>query len=386
MLKLDQMVSVLIFSSMLNFFKNSAFNTRASPWTDAASTVLANFSVNESLAEDSNASGISLNRQISQKNNNITASSSLSEEDQSLNTSTVNKYLEDVYGVNKASSDILSKRYHYNAHNTTNFTHFKIDSYETRHCFEYGLCNLSAYHRYCYCDETCTAYNDCCVDANISASKRIPPTECLPYTAVQSARRHIGIYVVTRCPPDTNTEIAQKCEIADIMRYGPWVVDSNDYVYKNAFCTECHGVVKYKPFSVEMHNVSFHVYTQFNSISSLDFLKILYNLTNNDNVVSEMIPPKGSIVRFCALYNEPISAYKEHCSGHLYVNPVISESNLFKNPFCGPTRTKRCLGSELQSNADDYYFMHPMSVLFPLSQAVHCAEMVSLYVFYFIYE
>ncbi|XP_071107432.1 uncharacterized protein [Haliotis cracherodii] len=98
----------------------------------------------------------------------------------------------------------------------------------------------------CFCDDLCTFFDDCCVDADKSFQKKINRSlhdyiNCT-YDCKVSARK---FYAVVDCPRDYGSQyIADLCSVTnttDLFLQIPAMGRESGLMYKNVFCAQCHA-------------------------------------------------------------------------------------------------------------------------------------------------
>ena len=106
----------------------------------------------------------------------------------------------------------------------------------------------------CTCDDYCIVRGNCCYDVYedmVSIFDREPKLQALKAgmtcTNFIKAVGHPATYMVTKCPPDSNDAVRQKCEqpVYDgsftILDNVPYVYDG-DVIFKNKYCLRCHNI------------------------------------------------------------------------------------------------------------------------------------------------
>ena len=113
-------------------------------------------------------------------------------------------------------------------------------------------------YRNCFCDDLCAVYGDCCEDYRRNTTSTgqpvspltmtpLPPDTfvCAPVDGVYSYG--VPIYTVTKCPKQwKDDEISALCEkdpTGDVFLSLPVSGSDSNILYKNVFCSHCHGEV-----------------------------------------------------------------------------------------------------------------------------------------------
>ena len=100
---------------------------------------------------------------------------------------------------------------------------------------------------YCFCDNLCAMYSDCCHDANITSDHGIhnQPFSCQYIPGVYS---YWFVFVIETCPEDADFQLNELCNETnerDIYSTTPTSSSSTGFLYKNVHCAMCNRVDDY---------------------------------------------------------------------------------------------------------------------------------------------
>lgn len=225
----------------------------------------------------------------------------------------------------------------------------------------------------CYCDNDCTYYNDCCLDAigrnktdqggNVKTIEdKIRYITCDVTSIVDNSITNLGYFMVTSCPNSENSKLASNC--TNNVGINVPVSDKEGYTYRNTYCALCHGVTVY-----DVWGLSFLVKGCKTDLSIKDFdvekrISILkqngcpvlflppYSFSPNDK--REDISPRACVKDETVVYSTNTECKK-------YQNPITfvpkSAYTLIRN--------YNCLKEDLQGTTRCYKLMeNPYSSLF----------------------
>ena len=222
-------------------------------------------------------------------------------------------------------------------------------------CAKFGTCEYmsryaSEFHL-CHCDNTCTLYDDCCINSNFTresdtTGKRF---QCAIMEKSNRIFSDIGIFVVDTCPDSYMISERYKLCNNNLSIAGPYVVDINGTVYKNKFCAECHNVFNYTSFTVKIILNHRKTDKQYKGLSLSEYIKAVISnnaglqpmeylglATSNPQTEYMLIPPYGTTGRSCIIYKEPQLNDTVECTDYV-INPIrtnIVNGTLYRNSFC----------------------------------------------------
>lgn len=105
------------------------------------------------------------------------------------------------------------------------------------------LANRQASRRNCECDNDCSFYGDCCLDANSTASRSASSTSL----TCQQTGTNSGYFTVSKCRRGWgDAEVRRKCEglpnQQDPMSLVPVTTPTTTLNYRNRYCAACNNV------------------------------------------------------------------------------------------------------------------------------------------------
>ncbi|CAG2219421.1 unnamed protein product [Mytilus edulis] len=200
-------------------------------------------------------------------------------------------------------------------------------------CLSFGGCKLpEGIDRYCYCDEKCNDYKDCCEKHNLITNITPDRYKCIKQNTQKNKKK--GFQTISMCSFEyPNTTIKEKCQEDNMIENGPPVVDyENIDIFKNMYCAICNNVTDYIPFEIRFYNakkMTAEEMDQFSNLTKLSKLTLLF--TEADY---ELIPPPDVELRTCV--TEMIVNNHPLCKK--YVNPIVQTDGLsldvYRNSFC----------------------------------------------------
>ncbi|CAG2232427.1 unnamed protein product [Mytilus edulis] len=123
-------------------------------------------------------------------------------------------------------------------------------------CSAFGGCKLQErlIDRYCYCDEKCYYYKDCCEKHNTTTNIAQDRYKCV---RMNTEKYHLkGFQTISMCSLKyRDNTIKQKCLKGNMVENGPPVVDyEKKDIFKNMYCAICNNVFDYIPFDIKFYN------------------------------------------------------------------------------------------------------------------------------------
>ena len=227
-------------------------------------------------------------------------------------------------------------------------------------------------HRICYCDDQCSLYKDCCVDAE---STPLPSyrTQSHIYNLLSCHRSNFesnvtinkGYLMVSRCPLEWRTtqqnnhnakQIAMHCSNASL--FLPVTNPDTNLTFRNIYCALCNNishnqVVLWKPQYVcdrgtsELAALSSN-YTQAVVMGQCTLMNI-QPVNGRSCVIHESSCPPGN--RSDPVYNKLVKNCMSGETLNLHTSPSVTE--IYKNRFCAEcngVNDSRCyiLGTRLE--------------------------------------
>ncbi|XP_063424719.1 uncharacterized protein LOC134708227 [Mytilus trossulus] len=200
-------------------------------------------------------------------------------------------------------------------------------------CFSFGGCKLPEYliDSYCYCDDKCNYYKDCCAKHNLTTNIVLDRYKCIQINTQKNTKK--GVQTISMCSLKYhNNNITEKCLENNMIENGPPVVDyKNVDIFKNMYCAICNNVHDYIPFDLKFYNAKSiaEEMDQFQNLTKKSKLILLFA-----DADFELIPPPGVEVRTCVaemiVNNHPL------CKK--YVNPIVKMDgrrfDVYRNSFC----------------------------------------------------
>ncbi|CAG2187303.1 unnamed protein product [Mytilus edulis] len=199
-------------------------------------------------------------------------------------------------------------------------------------CLSYGVCKFPKdLDRYCYCDEKCNVYKDCCEKHNLITNITPDRYKCMKQTTEKYNMK--GFQTISMCSLEYHDNtIKEKCQEDNMIENGPPVVDyENINIFKNMYCAICNNVTDYIPFEIRFYNAKMTAeeMDQFSNLTKLSKLTLLFTKADY-----ELIPPPDVELRTCVaemiVNNHPL------CKK--YVNPIVQTDgrsfDVYRNSFC----------------------------------------------------
>ncbi|CAG2219621.1 unnamed protein product [Mytilus edulis] len=200
-------------------------------------------------------------------------------------------------------------------------------------CFSFGGCKLPEYFidSYCYCDEKCNDYKDCCEKHNLITNITPDRYKCIKQNTEKNKKK--GFQTISMCSLEYHDNtIKEKCQEDNMIENGPPVVDyENIDIFKNMYCAICNNVTDYIPFEIRFYNAKMTAeeMDQFSNLTKLSKLTLLFTKADY-----ELIPPPDVELRTCVaemiVNNHPL------CKK--YVNPIVQTDgrsfDVYRNSFC----------------------------------------------------
>ena len=224
----------------------------------------------------------------------------------------------------------------------------------------------------CFCDANCRFYGDCC---NNSLN-----TGMFEHDTLSCERRSYSsekVYSVYKCPTTwENDDIRKECEDCkfDLINNVP-VIDSNDIIYKNVYCTTCHAVSTYKFFLIDLKCLENNITVQ-NIQDHLDSNKCKRNF----------FPPVGNrtlhycknFISHCSMEwdNDTESTIVRDKCFHSSVRFVYTQYSVYKNEYCARCNFELFATCEKGRSSDFSTFalshlenheFYPLSIMFDLN-------------------
>ena len=253
-------------------------------------------------------------------------------------------------------------------------------------CLNSGTCSLlsTMKHRFCQCDNACKQSNGCCVDSDIKTEVNIPLIEYMGCQRI-STNAYEGVFIVDKCPVSfQNNDIVQNCQNdQNISESGILVMSHSGVVFKNKYCSLCHGVLDFSTFRIQFLSLLFkeQEFDKYSTMSTQE--RIDYFLQTDETY--RMVAPRVWIPRPCT---RQLTVNNFTLCGK-YVNPVrvlhTPRGMLHRNYFCVPVyqlQHIRCTGVNFDKlfQVTDFNSLQIMFA-FDDEDQVHQEQNVTVYFF-----
>lgn len=209
----------------------------------------------------------------------------------------------------------------------------------------YFECKENKYHM-CWCDAECIHYCDCCHDApylfenNVQRCQELGQVlQCLVLPG-----QSYGMMGMMKCPQHNSTsEFRKLCDdtVYSVQNLPP-VVDSNNMVYKNKHCAECHGITRV--FDMQPGYNCPQTMVDLPSFLADHTVQEFMQLIQDSCQVHVFVSKLGLSTRMCAgysdrtilMYGDLNATEDRHNMCPLYINPYTYQGRTFKNIHCLP--------------------------------------------------
>lgn len=237
------------------------------------------------------------------------------------------------------------------------------------------------YH--CFCDDLCSFYDDCCVDADNSTQKHIDRDmyNYMKCTTICGVSTWSHIQVVVECPRGyLNKETADLCtaeDTNDAFRSIPVTGRKTGLMYRNIYCAQCHG--EEADFWIpnvkcpNNYNFSLNFSLTFNEILSHPKCVLVYQQLLS---APAFRPCFQHVIETCPEDNLLISKQCKDCRHKL----VYSNEKIYKSPqiaACNNESTPGCIVprkfNECGSKSSVFGF-YSFSILFNINTGVGTKE------------
>ena len=217
-------------------------------------------------------------------------------------------------------------------------------------CYNQGTCafNENLDHPRCYCDDRCSIFNDCCLDADKAFVKEANDTQRNANTSCEGSDINIpsfqGIYMISECSVEYSFNNS-----GDFFRYP--VVDKQGNVYKTENIALCNEVFEYEKFDIGIYLGTCKFFLSSYSTVLDEDVDDIIDMIRSKNCMITVRPPAHSKVRKCWKQNQE-HLYESQTSSHYtppsvmeptncarYQNPVFAAvygDRYFRNYFCRP--------------------------------------------------
>lgn len=232
-------------------------------------------------------------------------------------------------------------------------------------CGKFGTCDyvsqIPVHTRHCHCDDNCVKYDDCCPEANRTATKKQENTPQYKCSNNGTAKQMFGAFVIDTClPMYEKTKTKVMCSLEDV-RFGGWVADKQGQIYHNQFCAKCNNISSFVFFRVIISNI-IELETS-NLVNKSQQLKL--KLKDKGKVVIQYKTPPGITPRPCLTIVKGKKP-SERCTSY-GTNPVVTKDGMYRNFFCSNENlNSECI--DQMSDSDQLYDLFPMTVMFVFSQ------------------
>ncbi|XP_028399592.1 uncharacterized protein LOC114522998 [Dendronephthya gigantea] len=207
----------------------------------------------------------------------------------------------------------------------------------------------------CHCDKQCVAFGDCCLDywesCNSSFTAAYNKDEIFKCTrpilylssnaTITENQKNLGVQVATKCPATfTNSKTKNSCESPEAGNENvlPFVQGSDGQTYRNKFCAECNGIMKYTLWNTELACLNSTMQWVKQKLAEKD-----YSFTSEErkkireSCMIKMAAPGGAKGVPCKIVTECENTQSsDYLKCKLYKLQVYQQipPRTFKNPHC----------------------------------------------------